>query len=509
MAQHPVRPAPRQNARAIASAAALATALAALVLSPGLATAGSAALPETGQPLDVLVIGDSYSAGNGASGTTYGPADCYRNTTHWGERYAAGLRDQGYAVTLTNHACSGGRTPDVHTPRPMDTQSGRTTPAPAGVTTTAQADAHLAAADPCNTGAFPAEEFWTYRATSVLGGTIVYDCTRNLRPQADFVTADTDLVVFTMGGNDAGFSTIVQGCFVAITRTSDACRTAVDTARALIPAITQGLMDDVAALRARGLRADAKIAQLGYPFLQVDNDFELPDPAAPLTPYPAGDEVRRLITDATAQLASVPAVVNSSNPGQMTFVDGVTEKFAGHEPDAQTTNPQTWIKEAFSGPDLNLWYHPNDAGQVAYSELLLARGTFGAATSTSTPTDTPVATPVTASPPTTTPSVRPTATLRVRATRRAFAAGRPVRLKVAVRLSDGTAPAGRVVVRRAHHRRVLESRRLTVARDGHLRLRVEGLRAGRRHVLVVTYRDRTAPRVRDQVQVRLLTRDTR
>ena len=83
-----------------------------------------------------------------------------------------------------------------------------------------------------------------------------------------------------------------------------------------------------------------------------------------------------------------------------------------------------------------------------------------------------------------------------------------MRLKVAVRLSDGTAPAGRVVVRRAHHRRVLERRRLTVARDGRLRVRVDGLGAGR-HVLVVTYRDRTAPRVRDRVRVRLLTRGAR
>ena len=78
---------------------------------------GSAALPEPGQSLDVLVVGDSYSAGNGAGGTTYGPEGCYRNTGVWSEKYAAGLRDQGYAVTLRNHACSGGRTPDVHTPR--------------------------------------------------------------------------------------------------------------------------------------------------------------------------------------------------------------------------------------------------------------------------------------------------------------------------------------------------------------------------------------------------------
>ena len=118
----------------------------------------------------------------------------------------------------------------------------------------------------------------------------------------------------------------------------------------------------MAALRAHGLRPDARIMQLGYPWLQLDNGFALPDPSAPLTPYPAGEEVRRLVTDATAQLATVPAAVNGAHPGQMSFVGGVTTKFSGHEPDAATTNPQTWLNEAFSGPDTNLWYHPNDAG---------------------------------------------------------------------------------------------------------------------------------------------------
>ena len=465
-----------------------------LVLAAASVPPAQAAPAAAGQPIDVLVIGDSYSAGNGATGTTYGPSGCYRNTTSWAERYAAGLRSQGHPVSLSNHACSGGRTPDVHTPRPMDTQTGRTTPAPAGVTTPAQADAHLRAADPCNTRAFPAEEFWTYRATAVSGGTITYDCTRTLRPQADFVSPDTDLVVFTMGGNDAGFSTIVQGCFVVLTRSAAACRSAVDAARALIPTIKQRLLEDVAALRARGLREDARIVQLGYPWLQVDNGFSLPDLPS-LTPYPAGDAVRSLITDATAALATVPAAANVGHPGQMTFVGGVTAKFAGHEPDAQASNPRTWINEAFSGTDTNLWYHPNDLGQVAYAELLLAGGTYGAGTS---------APPPTTAPPTTAPAAA-TATLRVRAPRRPVAQDRAVVLRVAVRRSDGTAPAGRVVVRRAHHRTILVAKRLRASADGRLRLRVRGLRPGRTR-LVVTYRDRLAPQVGERVVVRVVRR---
>ncbi|MCY7400694.1 MAG: hypothetical protein LH477_07025 [Nocardioides sp.] len=47
------------------------------VLLASVALAGqvpaTAALPVDGQALDVLVVGDSYSAGNGASGTTSRP----------------------------------------------------------------------------------------------------------------------------------------------------------------------------------------------------------------------------------------------------------------------------------------------------------------------------------------------------------------------------------------------------------------------------------------------------
>lgn len=457
----------------------------ALALTALAVPAAPAAPAAVAQTLDVLVIGDSYSAGNGATGTTYGPADCYRNTTHWSERYAAGLRKQGLTVNLANHACSGGRTPDVHTSRAMDTQANKVAPAPAGVTTTAEADAHLRSTDPCNTQAFPAEEFWTYKATAVVPGVaITYDCTRNLRPQADFVTPGTDLVVFTMGGNDAGFSTIVQGCFVVATRTAAACRTAVDSARALIPEIKQRLLTDVAALRAKGLREDARIVQLGYPWLQVDNGFTLTDPSSP-TPYPAGDAVRSLITDATAQLATVPAAANVGHPGQMSFVGGVTTTFSGHEPDAGSTNPKTWINEALSGPDTNLWYHPNDLGQVAYSELLLAGGTYGAGT---TPT-------------TTTPSGLE-ARLRVRPTERRFERSEPVTLRIRVRRTDGTTPRGTVSVRRVHRAKVLTTKRVRASADGRLRLRVRGLPAGRTR-LVVTYRDRLAPKVRKRVVVRV------
>src|SRR3712207_6484476 len=94
--------------------AALVTALLAtgLAAAPSGATAAPADHHKPGaraqQPLDVLVLGDSYSAGNGATddqgnAQTYGPEDCYRSRVNWGEKYAARLRATGQPVNLVNH----------------------------------------------------------------------------------------------------------------------------------------------------------------------------------------------------------------------------------------------------------------------------------------------------------------------------------------------------------------------------------------------------------------------
>ena len=185
-----MRHSPARLALTLAAGALTTGALVAPAPSSALAAPPGAAAADDGV-LDILVLGDSYAAGNGATDDqgavqTYGPAGCRRSRVNWGEKYAAMLRAGGQPVRLVNHACSGGVTADVTSPRQMDTAS-KVEPTPAGVTTTAQADASLTQRDPCNTHAFPDEEFWTYHATAVNPVTVSYDCTRFLQPQVDFV----------------------------------------------------------------------------------------------------------------------------------------------------------------------------------------------------------------------------------------------------------------------------------------------------------------------------------
>jgi hypothetical protein len=451
----------------------------------GAATADRSRAEAGSGPLDVLVLGDSYSAGNGATddqgnAQTYGPANCYRSRVNWSEKYAAALRAAGQAVNLVNHACSGGVTADFTSPRAMDTAS-QIEPTPAGVTTSSQADASLAKTDPCNTGQFPDEEFWTYHATLVIpNGTTSYDCTRNLRPQSRFVTHDTDLVLFTNGGNDAGFTTIVTNCFVPFTRTASGCRTSVEAARALLPALQQRLVTGIDALRAHGLRDDAKIVQLGYPWLQTDNNFTLTDTTGT---YDAGNQVRALVSQGNAAIAAVVPTVNAGHAGQATFLTGVPEKFSGHEPDATTLagNPDRWLNQVGDGINTSLYYHPNRLGHTAYAELLIANGIFGA----STP-----------------PNGKAKAKVRVHLTPRRLHLGQGsdrVQLRVKIKLSDGSRPQGTLVVRGLSGRSdllgTLVTKQLRMKHHGtlHVTLRLRDPRIAR---LRIIYRDKAAGVVR-------------
>ncbi len=432
-----------------------------MVLAPAATGPASA---RSAEPLNIVLLGDSYSAGNGATNDqgqpeTYGPEGCYRSRVNWTEKYAAVLREHGLTVTVENHACSGGVSADVREPRSMDTASD-STPTPDGVSTIEQADAYLDQADLCNPGTFPVEEFWTYAATAVDESTIDYDCTRMLRAQASFVTPETDLVLFTMGGNDAGFSSIVTQCFIL--KSGDGCQGTIDDARAKLPEIKASLLEDVAAIRAAGLREDAKIVQLGYPYLQTDNDYV----ALGVPPYAAGDAVRSLIDDGNARLGTVASDANAGHPGQMTFVPGIPEAFAGHEPDATTPvgNPDRWINQVGDGADTSLWYHPNGLGQTAYAAVLLRGGDYGA-------------TPKGSQPPKATRTI-----FKAKPVKRKVAAGHVAKIRTRVRNTDRSRPRGKVLVRFPGGRKLDQTR---VSANGRDVLRVQGLKPGRHRLKAV------------------------
>ncbi|WP_168190741.1 SGNH/GDSL hydrolase family protein [Actinomyces qiguomingii] len=129
-----------------------------------------AAAAPAGGSLHVVLLGDSYSSGNGA-GDYYGDdRRAYRSRNNWAHRYVDWVNTQNVSATLTNLAHSGAVTDDL-----------------------LSASGQVAA-----------------------------------------IPTDTDLVMLTIGGNDVGFADIVSKCFTLGLRDARSCKSKVDSANALM-----------------------------------------------------------------------------------------------------------------------------------------------------------------------------------------------------------------------------------------------------------------------------------
>lgn len=171
-----------------------------------------------------------------------------------------------------------------------------------------------------------------------------------LTTQLPQVSADTDLVMFTIGGNDVGFSTIVEDCFFVGYRSADGCRTSVDAAVGDLPAVataTRQILDELAAK----LSPDAQIVILGYPLLATDIPYILCDYHVICWgnyTYDASAAVRALGLQANALQDTVVAEYNQQ-PGvpKAIHVTDIHDLFAGHEPAPGDSNDHRWVDEFF------------------------------------------------------------------------------------------------------------------------------------------------------------------
>jgi len=338
-------------------------------------------------PLKIVLLGDSYSAGNGARDANgdrdyYGPKDCYRSKSNWAEQYVDYLQSSGYEVTFLNRACSGAVAADVLNDRKMDETGGGFFP------TTGSGDPEpidqLKALDPCNTHNYADEEYWTYEINGVAMGQTYYTCTRYLRAQVDAIGPDTDLVLFTIGGNDIGFSDIVKQCFVPFSRSAHDCEDQVNAARQLLPAVHQRVLDIVDRMRSNGLREDARVVLGGYPLLALDNGYDLTDGWFNRYTYAAADGVRALGVEGDIAQDAIVADANLGHPGQVMHLTGVPQWFGGHEPDGAVSdsNPDGWIWELLQTKIKLEWYHMNPIGHYEYAQLLSQGGDYGAGAGT-------------------------------------------------------------------------------------------------------------------------------
>ncbi len=342
------------------------------------------AAPAVPKPMKIVLLGDSYSAGNGAGNYD---GHCYRSRVNWAQRYVTWLNQHGHQARLINRACSEAITTDV---------TGHQTFLP--ITVSAPVRPHMSLTDQATIKAdlvaacqqYPEEAVTiTNAGVNYLRGAAVSikgQCTRRIAAQIDAVGKDTDLVMLTIGGDDVDFHDIVAHCFAVSQRHPDQCRKLIDHAEANLATVGQNTTALLTKLRAK-LRPEAKVALLTYPYLSSRASWRLRNIQATFgfggDSYDAGAAVRKLGDDGDAmQRTAVQAANKRAKQNFVTLVDGVKAAFAGHEPDPDATerNPDRWINEFLEpGLDQGEWYHPNGSGHEGYKDVLIKYGDFSAA----------------------------------------------------------------------------------------------------------------------------------
>lgn len=298
------------------------------------------------KPFHVLVLGDSYSSGNGSNGrpkTGVGYA-CYRSTTDYASLFVKRINQKDpVRATLTDGACGGAVTADF-----AASQSSR-------------------------------ETLLDQSGFQV-----------TVKPQFADVTKKDNLVFLTIGGNDAGFSAIVQGCLIgkflsyAQVRSTSSCEKALTAANALVTGSTkaqlvastlgQRFVQVLTGIHQRAPKA--KVVLIGYPYLVSEPNFTLTDP------YAGSVNVSQALTQlenlADAAEGDVVAALNAKTKGKPYLFVSMHRTFRGHG--LYPSNDQT--ATPYAKPGTPLWFVPpvNIAQQSSFVHPVQAGWNAEAAT---------------------------------------------------------------------------------------------------------------------------------
>lgn len=271
---------------------------------------GTSAQPVgTHRPLHVVVLGDSYSAGNSA-GSYEGPAECFRSPYNYGHDVAQDLgRRTGRKVVVDTQACSGATSKDV-----LEPSNGR-----------------------------PA--------------------------QVDAVDAQTDVVFLTIGGNDVDFAGIVLSCLIGRNQGGGAsfdaagCDTKLAKAQKAVDDGTfkRHLEQVLTSIAAHG-SPSTKVVVVGYPYLE--GDTTLTGTGRDGTVVQIGSRLRALQDSGTVvQARAVADADHELGRDQITYVPTASalaghELHAGGDYEAQAKDQNVWIQAPTPSVEALVWYHP-------------------------------------------------------------------------------------------------------------------------------------------------------
>ncbi|HEU5187184.1 MAG TPA: SGNH/GDSL hydrolase family protein [Candidatus Saccharimonadales bacterium] len=177
--------------------------------------------------------------------------------------------------------------------------------------------------------------------------------------QLDALSADTDIVTITIGGNDIGFGPLVEACVAAFDCTQSA---AYINAVAHLQNVLPGALDNLFARIATKIGPQTRVLVVGYPLL-------IPEASAP-THWPYCEYLepnektaaRQIINDLDQALQE--AADRAGHQFEYVDVNYLQSPFRGHE----LCNEGSYFYGLIGTEDE--WFHPNAAGQETYYQII-------------------------------------------------------------------------------------------------------------------------------------------
>jgi lysophospholipase L1-like esterase len=164
-----------------------------------------------------------------------------------------------------------------------------------------------------------------------------------LNNQLGGLSASTNLVTITVGGNDAGFTSVMENC---ILQSDSGCHTAVTNAESYVQTTLPGLLDNVYST-IRGHAPNASVVVLGYPrFYQVPGSCVV-----------GIDDTKRTYIDGGADVLDTQIATEVAKFSGFTFADA-RSAFSAHEICSSNT---VWL-HSVDWTSLTDSYHPTTAG---------------------------------------------------------------------------------------------------------------------------------------------------
>lgn len=188
----------------------------------------------------------------------------------------------------------------------------------------------------------------------------------DLDKQITAVTAETDLVLLTIGGNDVGFANIVIQCFAPVISDPARCKDSVDKAKRKVPGVQTAALKRLQTLKAK-MRPGGKVVVASYPYLANPSNYIL---RGLFNSYNTGKGARELGDLGDQIVLNAAAIANAEAGYDIVTLVETKDRFVGHEPnqDPYKENPNRWVHEiGGDGP-----YHPNTAGYKAMGEATFA-----------------------------------------------------------------------------------------------------------------------------------------